>query len=298
MQRHIDWPVESGTPRRRRLGLIVLFVLALAVIFGGRTAVSYWVDLLWFRSLGYQEVFWKTIGLEWGVFALFFAATFVVLYCVFAILRRAHRDDLPRDQTILFGGRPVTFSLKPVLGFVGVAGPLLVALVTGGAMTSEWPTFALFRYAGPVAGGVTDPVFLKPIGFFLFTLPAWHLIAGWLVTLAVLSCGTALVFLLISGGTRVFGKDHDAYRESPWWGLSLAIAFLLLTMALRVWLSRFDLLLEHHTIFDGISYTDAHVQLAGKMVVCWALVLGAAIAAGGAIRRPRAIWLAHPYFRW
>src|SRR5262249_9761212 len=155
--------------------------------------------------------------------------------------------------------------------FLGLAGSLLIALVTGGAMASEWPAFALFRYAEPAPGGVTDPIFLKPVGFFLFTLPVLHLLAGGLLTMAVLACAVALVFLAISGGTRVFSNDADVYRESPWRGVSIALAFLLLAAALRVWLSRFDLLLEHHTIFDGIAYTEAHVLLIGRMALCWAL---------------------------
>jgi len=293
MHARIDWPIQSNPPRRGGRLFLVLLVVAIAVLLlGGRTAISYWVDLLWFRSLGYQEVFWKTLGLEWSVFGLFFAATFAVLYGVFGILRAMHRDDLPHDHTIFFSGKPVTLSVKPVLSFVGIAGSLLVALVTGGAMGAEWTTFALFRYAAPASGGVVDPIFSKPITFFLFTLPAWHLIAGWLLTLAVFTCGIALVFLLITGGTRVLGGDRTMYGNSPWRGVSVAVAFLLLALALRVWLSRFDLLLEHHTIFDGITYMDAHVLLAGKLAVCWAMGLGALIAAGCAILAPKAKWLA------
>ena len=290
MHGHIDWPIENKPGRSRRIALILIFVVVAAAIFGGRTAISYWVDLLWFRSLGYQDVFWKTIGLEWGAFAVFFAATFAILYGVFRLLRRTHRHDLPQDHTILFNGRPVTLSVKPVLGFIGIAGSLLVALVTGAAMASEWSTFALFHYAQPSAGAA-DPIFSRPIGFFLFTLPAWRLVSGWLLTMAVLTCGIALAFLLITGGTRVLGKEQGVYRESPWRGISLALAFLMLIVAVRVWLSRFDLLLDHHTIFDGITYADAHVLLGGRMVVAWALALGGLIAAGSAIARPRARWL-------
>jgi uncharacterized membrane protein (UPF0182 family) len=50
-------------------------------------------------------------------------------------------------------------------------------------------------------------------------------------------------------------------------------------------------LYEHHTIFDGVTYTDAHVTLTGMLVVCAALVLGALIAAVNAVRAPRGRWL-------
>jgi uncharacterized membrane protein (UPF0182 family) len=286
MHEQIDWPIKRTPSRRRRFVLVVFVIIVFAIVFGGRTAISYWVDLLWFRSLGYGEVFWKTLGLEWGIFAIFAAATFLVLFGAFAMLRRVHRDDLPRDHTLMFGGRPVTLSVKPALGFIAIAGSLLVAAASGGAMASDWPTLALYRYAPPVNGAVVDPIFSKPLNFFLFALPAWHLIAGWLLTLAVLTCGIAILFLLITGGTRALGDHRTLNDPSLWRGICFAIAFLLLTVALRVYLGRFDLLLEHHTIFDGVTYTDAHVLLWGKLVVCVALMLGALIAAGGAIRAP------------
>jgi uncharacterized membrane protein (UPF0182 family) len=54
-------------------------------------------------------------------------------------------------------------------------------------------------------------------------------------------------------------------------------------------------LFEEHTIFGGVTYTDAHVMLTGMLIVCAALVLGAAIAAAiaaaNAITVPRGSWL-------
>ena len=60
---------------------------------------------------------------------------------------------------------------------------------------------------------------------------------------------------------------------------------------MRVYLSRFEQLFDHHTIFDGVTYTDAHVTLTGLLVVCIALVLGAVIAMAGGLFAPRGRWL-------
>jgi uncharacterized protein len=291
MNGHIDWPVRQKASGGRRFLLVGVVVVLFAILFGGRTAVSYWVDLIWFRSLGYGEVFWKTLGLQWSMFAGFGAATFVILFGGFQLLQRTHRDDLPQDHTVYFNGRPITLSLRPVLVFVSVGGSLLIALITGGAMAAEWPTLALYRYAQPVAGEPVDPILLKPVSFYLFTLPAWHLLAGWLVTMAILLCAVALAFVMITGGTRVL-TDHQGMQDSPpWGGLLFTGAFLLLAAALRTYLGRFDLVLEHHTIFDGMNYADAHVQLGGKLAVCWALALGALIALVAGLRAPRVKWL-------
>jgi hypothetical protein len=66
MPESIDWPPthpRAHPPRRRRRFLLILGVLA-GIVFGGRTALSNYVDLLWFRSLGYGDVFWKTLSLQ------------------------------------------------------------------------------------------------------------------------------------------------------------------------------------------------------------------------------------------
>ena len=68
---------------------------------------------------------------------------------------------------------------------------------------AEWPTLALFWYAPRATGSVVDPIFGKPLNFFLFALPAWHLLLGWLLTLAVITCILAAFFILITGGAHV-----------------------------------------------------------------------------------------------
>src|SRR5216683_866173 len=291
MPESIDWPPpHPARPRRRRRFLLLLVLLA-SIVFGGRTAFSYYVDVLWFRSLGYGDVFWKTFTLQWGIFTAFAAATFLLLYGSFLALKRAHLSDLPSGHTILIGGQPVRLPVEPVLRLVALGVSLVIAAATGGAMIGEWPTLALFWFAPRTSSGVVDPIFGKPFNFFLFTLPAWQLIAGWLLTLGVIVCALAVFFILITGGARVLTGRLSRSVTLPWRGLSITFAFLLLILAMRVYLGRFERLFEDHTIFGGATYTDAHVTLTGMLVVCAALILGAVIAAVNAVSVPRGRWL-------
>jgi uncharacterized membrane protein (UPF0182 family) len=270
--------------------LLIIVAVLVAIVAGTHNALSYWVDLLWFSSLGYADVFWKTLHLQWAIFAAFTVATFVILFGAFSALKRAYQGDLPRDHTIVFGGQPVKLSVEPVLRVAGWIVCVGGALVTGGSMMDDWPTLALWWYS-PAAGAV-DPIFGKPLSFFLFTLPAWHLILDWLLTMSVAVCLIAIFFLLVTGGMRVLDRGTTVYGPSPWRGITIAISPLLLILAANVYLDRYDMLLEHHTIFDGINYTDAHVMLTGLLIVSAALVVGAVIAAANALRRPRGILLA------
>jgi hypothetical protein len=280
-------PREPRSPRLRRKLIVFLIVIA-AILFGTKTALSYWVDLLWFRSLGYGDVFWTTWRIEWGVFALFAVATFVVLYGAFLALKRASQASLPSARQILLGGQPVNLSIEPVLRIVGIVGSLVAALLSGTAMMQEWPTLALFCYAPHASGSISDPIFGRPLNFFLFTLPAWQLLLGWLLTLAVIVCVVAVVLIALAGGFSALGKYTVSQASAPWRGLSITVAFLLLVVAMNVYVSRFQSMLDHHTIFEGVNYTDAHVTLGGLLIVCAALLFGAGIALVNALRGSRA----------
>ena len=88
MPESIDWPRTNPPRRRRRRFFLIIAVLA-GIFFGGWTSLSYYVDVLWFGSLGYGDVFWKTIRLQSGIFTAFAAATFLILYGAFLALKRS-----------------------------------------------------------------------------------------------------------------------------------------------------------------------------------------------------------------
>src|ERR1700730_18446993 len=273
-------------PPRRRVFLIIFAVLAV-IFFSSRTVLSYYVDALWFGSLGYAEVFRRTISLQWLVFAAFFAATFLILYGWFLALWRTYQPDLLGSGPIFVGGRPIRLPVERMLRPIGLVVSLGIAFVTATNMMLEWSTFALYWYA-PRTNGIVDPIFGRPLNFYLFTLPAWQFVAGWLLTLAVIACVIAIFFIFITGSMRAFGRRD---LPLPWRGFSIAFAFLLLTLAMRVYIGRFERLFDDHTIFGGVTYTDSHVMLAGLLVVWGGLALGAAIAITNAVSAPRMRWL-------
>jgi len=104
MHESIDWPRRPSN--HRRLFLIVLAVLVF-LIFSSGTALSYYVNLLWFGSLGYESIYRRTLSLQWSAFAVFFAATFLILYGWFLVLRRAYQPDFPDGGVIFIGRQPL-----------------------------------------------------------------------------------------------------------------------------------------------------------------------------------------------
>jgi len=66
MPESIDWPPpHSPHPPRRRGRLFLLLAVLAGIFFGSRTALSYYVDTLWFGSLGYARCsgkHWPAVG--------------------------------------------------------------------------------------------------------------------------------------------------------------------------------------------------------------------------------------------
>jgi uncharacterized membrane protein (UPF0182 family) len=291
----IDIPPHR--PGRRRLGLLFLLVLLL-LLFGGGALLSYYVEALWFGSLGYGDVFWRTVNLRGTVFALSSGLTFVALFGAFRALKPPHFGEMGTDGVIFINNRPVKVPVGPVLSLVAILVSVVVALGTAGGMLAEWPTFALWWYGRDAALPATaasslgvDPIFGRPVGFYLFTLPVWHIVSGWFLTLAFLIFAMGLFFFAASGGRRMLRGRRGFSDVRSLRGLALAWSLLMLAMAAQAYLGRFERLFHEHAIFTGVTYAEAHVTITGMLLVSIALILGAALAAASAFTRPQVRWL-------
>ena len=275
---------------RHRRAVLFIFILFLIVIFSARTGVSYYVNSLWYASLGYESVFWRTLDFKWIAFTLSLAATFGIVYGWFAMLRYACRDELRNAGTVMLGPRTYELPVDPVLRTGGFIGILFISFITGLSFLAEWQRFALYWFA-PAAVNVRDPIFGRSISFYFFTLPALQFVLGWLLLIAILCCAIAGIFMLLTGGSRLLHEHRYGASAVALRAFSGAVAFLLLVIAARTYVGRFDLISTDHTIFGGITYTDSHVLLGGIVIISVALVLGTIIAAVNLFISPRVVRL-------
>ena len=287
----IDFPPRPRGGRRRVRLLFAILIIAL--LFSAGTALSYYVDALWFGSLGYADVFWKTLNFQSAVFALAGVLTFGALYGGFRALEPPHFGELGADGFFIINNRPVKLPVGPVLSLIALLLSALIALGTAAGITAEWPALALWWYgrdaALSAAARAADPIFGRPLAFYLFTLPAWQMFADWLLRLALLIFAMGLFFYATSGRRRLLGRRRP--EGGPARGLAVTWAALLLALAVQVYLGRFQRLFDEHTIFTGVTYTDAHITLTGLLLVSLALAAGAVLALGAAAAAPRVRWL-------
>jgi len=188
---------DALRPRRRLAGVFLFAILAVAVL-GGRAAVSYYVNALWFESLGYSAVFWTRVLIQAALFGAFALVTFLVLFGAALALKPARVAEMI-DGTILINGQRVKLPVDTAIKWVALGLSLAVAAASGAGMMARWATLALFWHA-PSGAPAPDPIFGRPLSFYLFILPAWQLISGWLLTLAALVTAIAALLIVVAGG--------------------------------------------------------------------------------------------------
>ena len=84
------------------------------LVFGGGTALSYYVDALWFDSLGFADVFWTTLRLQGQVFTVFAVATFVDPLRLVPRAEAGRSSASWRGLPILINGQPIKLPVEPV----------------------------------------------------------------------------------------------------------------------------------------------------------------------------------------
>jgi len=267
-----------GGGHRRRVRFAVLGVVV-ALALGGSSLLSWYVDAQWFDSLGYSDVFWTTLQLKSTLFSVFTLATFLLVYGALRLLRPAPLNAAI-DRVLYVNGQPVSLPLDRLVRIVAWVVALVVGIGAGSGMMSEWTAFGLYWHA-PAAvgeGAMADPIFGRPLAFYLFTLPVWQMLGTWLTTVALVILAAAVLVLLLTNADNPLMLSGMRERRAGYRGVSFALALLMLVAAARFVLARYDRLFQDHTVFSGVGYTEAHVVIPGYLIVAIALAVGAVIA--------------------
>src|SRR4029453_6643980 len=125
-------------------------------------------------------------------------------------------------------------------------------------MKGAWKEFGL--YFKQQATGLPDPVFGKPLGFYLFSLPVYDSLSSWLLALSFIILCAALLYSLLALPQQALKSGAPAVRTS-FAASSIALAVFLVILAVKVYLARFPYLWEEHATFTGVTYTEAHYLL-------------------------------------
>jgi uncharacterized membrane protein (UPF0182 family) len=278
--------------RRSQIRNLILLALLLALILLVLTSTiaKFIIEYNWWKEVG-QVGTW--ISMLWYSNAPFAAGTLVA----FIALWVAHARGLH-----FAGVRQRDFRLYSRLVLVGLA---VVALLFASASIDYWTIMRFFGSRGVTRSSAIwrDPVFSHALPFYLFDLPFYSEVLGFVFVLAILC---ALVFwatargwqLWLRGGspkTLDLGSHALLLPGATRTGFVRVIAvILLLGLATWVFLGNYDLLFNSHAFMTGADYVDQKVTLPLR----WLLIIAvlAAIPLAWMSRYKKAITLVIAFF--
>jgi|TARA_Y100000817_G_scaffold120554_1_gene94439 uncharacterized membrane protein (UPF0182 family) len=264
--RNTQFPIPNRILVIGVVGLILLIVLS--VLKG------FYVDLLWFDSVGYDSVFWKSITAKTLLFLVGLFISILVLGTNIWLARKLS----PQGPEQSFIEEIDVSALRKVVSVILIAATLLLAVIFGSVAGSSWQTI-LAWINGIDFAGRTDPQFGRNISFYMFQLPAYQMIQGWFLSLIVMSVlGSVAVYglsislqgfqLQITRGMRIH--------------LSVLVGLIFILISIGTYLSIFELVLSEGGIIFGATYTDINAVLPARyVVVALALFAGLVTIANG-----------------
>jgi uncharacterized membrane protein (UPF0182 family) len=230
-------------------------------------ATGFFVDWDWFSSLGYGQVFWTIVAAKVALFAAVFAVSGAAIWANGFIAHHTSGPHLgyrlisspwdslenvtpPALLERLYRRFPWSYAIS------GLA--LVLAFFIATAEYGGWDLALRFYYQAPYR--VSDPLFGKDIGFYLFSLPVYVALKNWMVgTLAITAICTLIIYWL--NGAIVITKRRPRIAPAPIVHASILLGLFFATQAWASWLGRYLLVYDDNGVVVGASYTDVHVAL-------------------------------------
>jgi uncharacterized membrane protein (UPF0182 family) len=249
-------PLRQRTGRGRVflvVGVVVLFLVLTSL----RGVAGFYTDYLWFESLGRGGVFKGVLGAKIALAVIFTLTFFVLMWVNLVIADRLAPPFRPSGPDEEFLERYHDL-VAPRAGWVRAGVAVLLALIAGAGVSSEWNSWLLFTHGGKF--GVKDPQFHTDIGFYVFKLPFLSFVSGWLFASLLIVLIVTAVAHYLNGGIRVSSMGQ---RVTPAVKahLSVLLGLLALVKAGGYWLQRYELTLSNRGFVRGAGYTDVKAQL-------------------------------------
>ena len=261
-QQEPDPPIVLGGQQvPRNLGTLVKWgavILGLILLFALLSFLrSVYTDLLWYDGLGFKSVFVKILTTR---IAMFVIGAVVFGLLLSASLYFAHR--LSRGPVTLPLPPEAVDLLRKLVVWGSGATVVTLSLIFGSVFASRWETF--LRFSNAVPFGALDPVYDKDISFYVFTLPMYSFLQGWLLGAAIIILLATLALYFVNFKLRGVGVIiTDGLKIQ----VSVIAAVMLLILAWGHWLDRWELVLSGQGAVFGAAYADLNARKPALLIL-------------------------------
>ncbi len=266
--------------RRGRAPLVIAVAIAFLLFIVVPAASGFFADLWWFREIGYDVVFVRTVTTRLLLFLVAGAVGSAVLYLNLSI---AQRGVVPEPVMVRMGEAVAPVDVAGATRRLRLPISILFGIVFGLGVSATWQVLLQWLHRTPF--DVADPVFSRDIGYYVFSLPALSVALGMISTLAFVSLLATVPTYFFRGDVVVSPRR---LRIEPSAGVHLAIllAVPFVVTALRLWfVDSAELLYSTTGPLVGASYTDLHATLPAIRVSAIAALAAAVVVLVGGARR-------------
>jgi hypothetical protein len=236
---------------------LILALATIALLSTAGQTLGFYTDWLWFREVQFTSVFVTVLRTQVLLGMVTGAAFFLILYGNVTLARRlATRETLVVAEDL--PGLPSPEILEPFLSRLTLPVSVLLALFAGWLGTDRWEL--VLKALNPTPFGIRDPLFDQDVAFYVFQLPLWSSLYGWLWGVLILSGLAAVAVYFCTRGIQVSPGAVSISRGARGHLLALA-AVLLVLKAAGYRLAMFDLLFSQRGVAFGAGYADVHAQL-------------------------------------
>ncbi|HEY1651843.1 MAG TPA: UPF0182 family protein [Acidimicrobiales bacterium] len=270
-----DLPADPSPRRRHRarwwiLGFVVLLIILLVSL---RSLANIYTDSLWFSSVNFHDIFSTLLVIKLGLFGVFGAIFFAVLWVNLVVCDRIAGHDIvlaQEDELV----RRYQHYVRPYSGRIYVALAFVLALIGASGTISQWNNWILFRHGGNF--GVTDPQFHKDVGFYVFKLPFLIFCVDWTLAILIVTLAVTLVFHYLNGGIQP-QRGLPRVRPPVKAHISVLLALIALDKAAGYVLQRWSMVTASDGYVNGAGYTDVHARLPAQLLLIYVSIFAAAI---------------------
>ena len=273
-------PTEPSFPTirvsRRAVFWIIAIALLLLILFLLKPFATLYTDFLWFRALSYGSVFGVRFAAQiWSFFI------FAILFWVIAganVLLALNSNTGRRLSSIGIRQRPLT-APSTILALLAV---FLLGLIFGRVASGQWQTILAFFNQKPFH--VQDPIWHQDVSFYVFTLPFYRFIWGWLLWVVILMLLGVGGLYASRANLQNFALPARAIRH-----LSVLAAAFAALLAVHYRLDLYELLLSKRGFVYGIGYADIAARIPAYWIMTVLMVLiaiGLLVNAAGARLAP------------
>ncbi|MDX2375733.1 UPF0182 family protein [Microbacterium sp. LRZ72] len=256
---------KPAAPRTSRRVIAISLAIVAALLVGFFLFASLYADWLWFRQIGFDSVLVTQWLARSGMFVIGFLAMAIPVWVVIQLAYRL-RPVYARLSSQLDRYQEVVEPLRR-LAMWGI--PVFFGFFAGFTASTQWETAWL--WANGVTTALTDPQFGLDTGFYLFALPFYSALLGFVSAILLIS-------LLLTGVVAyLYGSVRAGQRESGRWELRISKAariqlavlagLYLAVQAVSLWLDRYKTLNETGDLITGPAYVGANAVIPGQAIL-------------------------------